>query len=291
MNTIRKFLFSPRGLCILLVVDLAIPFTDAASARNKPAPQTSESRTFSSSSGEQDAKLPARQAAATNLVIPPGTIFPVRLPGLSSKKNSKGQVIRARIMQDVPLENRAKIHSGARVLGHVVDVSASGPGKQATLTLTFDTLVARNQSIPIVTNLRAFASTSEVEFAQILPIGPGESDVYDWLTTVQVGGDVVYGQGGVVTNGSGVVGRSVNNGVLVQISAKPGTRCRGPIQGNDRPQALWVFSSDACGLYGFPHLRISHAGRTEPVGEIVLISDNGPVNIRSGSGMLLRVLR
>jgi len=193
-------------------------------------------------------------------------------------------------MQDVPLGNSATIHAGAIVLGHVVDVTSPNPAAQASLTLRFDTLVQRDQSISIVTNLRALASTLEVEFAEIPPIGAGESDVYDWLTTVQVGGDVVYGHGGIVTNEGGAVGRAVNNGVLVQISAKPGSKCRGPIEGNDRAQALWVFSSDACGLYGFPPLRINHAGRTEPVGEIVLTSDNGPVKIRSGSGMLLRVM-
>ncbi len=157
--------------------------------------------------------------------------------------------------------------------------------------LKFDTVVQGKESVLVLTNLRAMASTLEVEFAQTPTTGAGESDVYDWLPTVQVGGEVVYGKGGEVTNGNRVVGRSTYDGVLAEVNASEDAKCRGPIDGNDRPRAFWVFSSDACGAYGFPYLTISHAGRTDPRGEITLVSELGPVKIRSGSGMLLRVQR
>jgi hypothetical protein len=54
---------------------------------------------------------------------------------------------------------------------------------------------------------------------------------------------------------------------------------------------LWVFSSDACGLYDFSNVTLTHAGRTNPVGEITLESRKGDFNIPSGSGLLLRVAR
>jgi hypothetical protein len=229
------------------------------------------------------------KSANSETIIPPGTILPIRLGSLSSEKSKKGEVIKGRIMQDIPLGNGSKLRAGSKVLGRVMDVSPARPGQKASVTIRFDTIVSGKESIPITTHLRAIASTLEVESAQVPPIGPSESDVYDWLTTVQVGGEVVYGKGGEVYNGGRVVGRSVYDGVVAQVNEQPGTKCRGPVEGNDRPQAFWVFSSDACGTYGFPSLTISHAGRTDPQGEIVLVSEQGAIKIRSGSGMLLRV--
>jgi hypothetical protein len=234
---------------------------------------------------------PGEKSSLRTTDIPAGTILPVRLGGLSSEKSKRGEIIKARIMQDVPLENGLRLRAGSTVLGHVIDVRPVIPGQKAALAIEFDTVLQGQDRIPVVTHLRAFASTLEVEFAQVPTIGPGKGDVYEWLPTVQVGGEVVYGRGGEVTNGERVVGRAVNDGVLAEVNSKEGTKCSGDVEGNDRPQAFWVFSSDACGAYGFPSLTIRHAGRTNPEGEIILVSERGPVKIRSGSGMLLRVQR
>ena len=129
----------------------------------------------------------------------------------------------------------------------------------------------------------------EVEDAQVPPTGTDRGTPWAWMTTSQIGGEVVYGQGGPVTHGSQVVGQAAPGGVLVRLSAKPGTSCRGPVDDNDRLQALWVFSSDACGTYGFSDLEIAHAGRTVPLGQITLESKHGRIHVSSGSGLLLRV--
>ena len=225
--------------------------------------------------------------------IPPGTILPVRLnSAISSTKSRPGQAITGTIAQDVPLSPGVRIRAGTKVTGHIVERSAAATGTPARVSFQFDKLVCSHQMISMVTNLRAIAGFMRIAEAQIPPIGPGESDVYDWLTTVQVGGDVVYGEGGPVTSGghpNQVVGREVPGGVLGQVRAKEGTECRGAIAGNDSPQALWVFSSDACGTYGLEHIAIAHAGRTDPIGVIVLTSERGDLKITGGAGMLLRV--
>ena len=164
---------------------------------------------------------------------------------------------------------------------------------EARISLQFDKLVFSHQNISIVTNLRAIAGFMEVLDAQTPTTAPGEGDIFNALTTVQVGGDVVYGVGGPVTtaeNSDQVVGRARADGVLGQVRAKEGTKCRGAIDGNNFPQSLWVFSSDACGAYGLEHISIAHAGRTDPTGVIVLTSSGVKLKIPGGAGMLLRVI-
>jgi hypothetical protein len=222
--------------------------------------------------------------------IPAGTILPLQLnSSLRSNKVSVGQMVDARLMQDVPLPGGLRIPAGARVIGHVVSATPASDGKGAEISLRFDTVLSRKKRWAVITNLRALATMMDVSEAQVPESGPdrGTSE-YSW-TTDQIGGEVNYRGGIAIVHSSEIVGRSVPDGVLVRVSSKPGTKCRGQVDGNNQPQALWVFSSDACGLYDFPGMILSHAGRTDPVGRITLISSAGNLNIRAGSGMLLRV--
>lgn len=58
----------------------------------------------------------ANKNPAQKLQIPAGTISPVRLNrGISSRNARPGQIITARLMQDVPLANRGKIHKRTKV--------------------------------------------------------------------------------------------------------------------------------------------------------------------------------
>jgi len=235
---------------------------------------------------------PAKADSGT-IAIPSGTILPVRLNStISSATGKPGQVITGRIMQNVLLASGGKIKEGSKIIGHIVDVTPATAGAQARVSFQFDKLAFSNQTVSIVTNLRAIAGFMEVLDAQTPTTAPGEGDNFYALTTVQVGGDVVYGVGGPVTtaeNSDQVVGKASADGVLGQVRAKEGTKCRGAIDGNNFPQSLWVFSSDACGAYGLEHVSIAHAGRTDPTGVIILTSNSGKLRIPAGAGMLLRV--
>lgn len=222
--------------------------------------------------------------------LPVGTVLPVRLNSTLSLKSRPGQMISARVMQRVPVNPGFTIPAGSKVFGHVIEVIPSSGASGAAIVFSFGTLVVSHHKVPIVTDLRALASPMEIDSAQIPDTGPDRGTAPAVYTTNQVGGEVVYRGGRPVTDGSEVVGEPVPDGVLGKIRPGDSGRCRGEIEGNDRPQALWIFSTDACGMYGAPGLEIAHAGRSEPVGTIRLTSKDNNLKIRGGSGMLLRVV-
>jgi hypothetical protein len=231
----------------------------------------------------------ADQNPAQKLQIPAGTVLPVRLGrGISSRNAKPGQIITARIMQDVPLANRGKIHEGAKIKGKIVSASANAT-QGARIVLRFDVIESHHEEIPIVVSLRVMASFMEVLFAETPETTPGFGDPYVWSVTHQIGGDVKYGVGGPVTDQfNNAVGKGTFDGVLVHVRAQAGSNCRGALD-QDQLQALWVFSSDACGVYGMDGVRIVHAGRTDPVGEIILATESRKLNLPAGTAMLLRV--
>jgi len=218
--------------------------------------------------------------------VPPGTILPVQLTStIDSRKIKPGERISARLMQDVNLGSYQKIPARTQIVGKVLAVSPSG------ITLSFDQILLHHEPISIHTDLRSLASWPEVRDAE-LPTndvgGDYGSSKDDW-NTVQVGGEAVYGRGGPVMAGTREVGHSLlGGGVVATPEASPEKKCRGDL-GNDTPQSFWIFATSACGVYGFDDVVIEHAGRSDPLGVIVLTSPRG-IQLRSGTGLLLRVV-
>ncbi len=229
-------------------------------------------------------------AASSTEPLLAGTILPVSLDAtIRSDKNRIGDRISATLMQDVPLRSDGiSLPKGSTVSGRVVEVVRQGQGSdESRISIQFDQLRFRDRTVPVTTNLRALASAMAVSASQTPRAGNEDSS--DW-NLVPIGGDQAsYGQGGLVVQGSEVVGKSTGQGTLAYPTPDLGTECRSAVGGNTRPQAFWVFSSQACGVYSYGDLKILHSGRTEPLGQITLISGGKLVEVGKGSGMLLRV--
>ena len=215
--------------------------------------------------------------------LPPGTLLPVSLShGLNAQKLHPGQTFHARLMQSVP---GTQVHRGAKVVGRVVAVNAA---KNApSLEIRFEAVESHGQRIPIRAGLRAVASPLAVTNAQMPEDMSSRGLTPETWTTQQIGGDQVYRGGGPVAQGNEVVGKPVAYGVVGHPQSELGEPCRAEVADNSRPQALWLFSVNACGVYGFPNLTMEHGGRSS--GTIVLTSSESNLKLGGGTGMLLRV--
>lgn len=220
--------------------------------------------------------------------IPAGIVIPVSLNGtIDSLKAKAGDRVSARVEQDVPLPS-GRIRAGSRLEGRVVQVNAT------TLTLAFDNLRMKHGTVPVRTGLRAMASPTEVDGAQVPTSGVDRGTTIEDWTTRQVGGEMVYRGGGHVMRGVTQVGEPVPGGVLAALRPASGRLdtdsagiCQGELNGMSQPKALWVFSSDACGLYGYQDLSLQRSGWS--TGQFEL-SGTKKVHLYSGTGLLLRVL-
>src|SRR5208282_3670181 len=100
--------------------------------------------------------------------IPAGTVLPLQLENTVSTKEARpGQLLKARIMQTVPLPNGVTIATKATVSGSIVSVEKDSDGTGVMVTLKFDRIDERNEGYAISTYLRAIASFNAVRAAQL----------------------------------------------------------------------------------------------------------------------------
>jgi len=230
------------------------------------------------------AALIAWSAIALAQEIPAGTALPVVLNAtLDSKKLMGGETISAVLAQEVPLPDGGKIRSGIQVTGRVLKIDGTRDGG-TLVKLRFDHVHEKGRDIAIRTMLRALASPWEVQEAQLPKVGAVERDASASGITTQIGGDFVYRGGGQVMHDDDVVGDPVKDGVLAVLRPVKKTGC--DTGSGERRLALWLFSSTACGVYGFRFLEISQPGTAEPIGDVVVQSTKN-VHIDRGSALLL----
>ena len=223
--------------------------------------------------------------------LPSGTLLPVMLDkSIDSDKAKPGDPFEAKLMQEVPLPDKGKIKRQTKITGHVVAVTQPSGGKKAKITVQFDQIEDGKEMVPLAAGLRAYASMQLVAQARN-PVntnaGPGTS-VWD-LNVSQIGGEIAYNGAKIVKAPNGqVVGRVVEPGAIVGVPlANPERGCAGA--SNTVEQAFWIFSTNACGVYGDDGrvAMTSGIGGTTP-GKITFKSAKD-FTIRGGSAWLLQV--
>lgn len=222
--------------------------------------------------------------------IPSGTLLPAMLDNtFDSDKSKPGEAISAKLRQDVPLPGGGKIKRESKILGHVVAVTPASAGNPYQITVQFEQVEVNKRPVTISAGLRAYASMELVaQSRQPANANSGNgTSVWD-LNLSQIGGQIAYsGQKVVKWNGQ-VVGRIPQPGAVLAVPmANPEFGCAGP-GANTAEQAFWVFSSNACGIYGDNDMTlVSGIGGASP-GHIVFKSPK-KITARGGSGWLLQV--
>jgi len=219
-------------------------------------------------------------------VLPLGTVVPVMLDSpLNASKSQSDKKIEGRVMQDVLVVGMDRIRERSRITGHIVSATKLG-NSGSNLAVKFDVIQDRGRRISITAALLAFASDNAVSDAQS-PINlTSDRDPMTQWTTRQVGGDVVARSRGTVGSKEGISGTWLG-GTSVSIKLTPNRKAGCPDgPGYEGEQAVWVFSSSACGVYGVKDVKIESTGAAAPFGNIVLSSPRN-ISVRGGSGWLL----
>jgi hypothetical protein len=233
------------------------------------------------------AALVSSVAAIAQQPLPAGTVIPVMLnTGLNAGKDAAGKNIDGKVMQDVLTSTGLTISRGSRILGQVVSAGKSGDS-DSTLVLKFTSIEDHGRTIPLTAAVLAVASMQSVAQAQA-PISSNSDAVSasGW-TTRQVGGDVVSRSQRKVGTPGGLTGTWLeDSSVLIKLTPNIDAGCPGGGPGYDRPQAVWIFSSSACGTYDLGKARIASSGAAPPLGNVSISSDRN-LQIRGGSAWLL----
>jgi len=222
--------------------------------------------------------------------IPSGALLPAMLDDtIDSDKSKPGEAISAKLRQDVPLPGGGKIKRLSKLTGHVVAVTAAEGGSPYRIIVKFEQIEVNKKPVTINVGLRAYASMELVAQSREPANANGGNGTSVWdLNMSQIGGQIAYNGQKIVKWKGQVVGRVPQPGAVLGVPmANPEQGCAGAAPGSPE-QAFWVFSTNACGIYGADDL----AGKTglggENAGQIVFQSPK-KITLRGGSGWLLQV--
>lgn len=223
--------------------------------------------------------------------LPDGTAIPIVFTHtINARREKQGDKVTAKTMQVIFYGSSQSIAKGSLVVGHVVGASYTGKDQPSAVTIQFDRIVAKQNAISICVAARAMANTIDAYNASMESTS---LDTSPSMGTTLIGGDHVRpGSKQVYAIDGDDVGISNRFGIFSRLEpGEPhGNSTPAACSGVSTLQSVAIFSSRACGLYGFPDIHMSLTGNTTPHGEIELQSDHNEVEIHAGSAALLQVI-
>jgi hypothetical protein len=220
---------------------------------------------------------------------PPGTAIPVMFSHtLDSARVKPGDPIVAKTTQIIVLPSGERIPRGAKLAGQIVAANLNTSNGPSQLAIRFDTLEYRDRSVSIRVGLRAMASfvDSYGTSSPIVDHGYPDNSVYG-----QVGGDYFLPGDTVYSRSGDEVGKANHDGVFVKLARVEHSNSQSHVvcEQTDTLQSVGVFSSNACGLYGFQDLFVDEVGATMD-GTIQFHSDRHSARINRGTAALMQVI-
>jgi len=203
------------------------------------------------------------QASPLAAQLPAHATLPVSFTQTISAANARpGELVRAKTIQAVRLEDGRSVAAGALVSGHVLSAKAfvydkTPYAKQQAgmLSIQIDSIDVQGTQVPLHVTLRAMADPLTTWDAT----KPQPSDLDPVHTTTQIGGDLLTPSQSEIRNAQGdVVGYNKRGGAYAHLLANASGSLSCDAGETEQPVSL--FSASACGLYGFANVSLGDGG-------------------------------
>ena len=233
-------------------------------------------------------------AQASQATLSPGTTLPIQFErSVDSSHVQAGEAVVAKTTQQIRLANGQVVPAGAHVTGHVVaaksftfDKTPYAKQQASTLTIRFDSIESKGETLPLQVCVRAMADPLAVWDAE----RPQATDMDPLSTRTQIGGDqVIPSQSEVRSQDDDIVGYNRHGGVYAHLISAVGN---GPVScdASDTEQSMGHFSASACGLYGYTDVRMLDAGKSGNTSTLTLSARRRSAKIWAKSEALLEVV-
>jgi hypothetical protein len=229
----------------------------------------------------------AQPRSAINLDAP--TTIPIDFSqSVSAESAKQGDLVLAKTIQAIQLPTGGAIPAGSRVVGHVLaasgfayDTTPYAHQKQSVLSIHFDSVQVKGESLPLSVTVRAMASPIASWDAQ----KPQASDMDPLGTLTQIGGDQLVPSQSEVRNLEGdVVAYNRRGGVYAHLIAN------GNCDGSSVEVSVALYSASACGVYGLGNISATERGSAAAPSTLTLVSTHGSPKLWKHTTALLEVL-